>query len=48
MSELDGRKKTWVNMQVEEESVKVGESSEDALDRSKWSIGVNPIEGRLR
>ena len=27
--------------QVEEESVKVGLRSEDALCRSKWSVGVN-------
>ena len=29
--------------QVEEESVKVGIRREDALCRSKWSVGVNQI-----
>ena len=35
-------KRTW-KMQVEEESVKVGLRREDALCRSKWSVGINPI-----
>ena len=33
-------KRTW-KKQVEEESVKVGLRREDALCRSKWSVGVN-------
>ena len=35
-------KRTW-KKQVEEESVKVGLRREDALCRSKWSVGVNQI-----
>ena len=47
----DQRKKvrvwrTW-NKQVEEESVKVGLSREDALCRSKWIFGDNQIATRL-
>ena len=33
-------KRTW-ERQVEEESVKVGLRREDALCRSKWSVGIN-------
>ena len=40
-------KKTW-KQQVEEESVKVGLRKEDALCRSKWSVGVNQIDAGLR
>ena len=40
-------KRTWKN-QVEEESVKVGVRREDALCRSKWSVGVNQIAAGLR
>ena len=35
-------KRTW-NKQVEVESMKVGLRREDALCRSKWIVGVNPI-----
>ena len=35
-------KRTW-KKQVEEESMKVGLRREDALCRSKWSVGVNKI-----
>ena len=38
-------KRTW-KKQVEEESVKVGLSREDAPCRSKWIIGVNLISTR--
>ena len=34
--------------QVEEESVKVGLRREDALCRSKWSVGVDRIAAGLR
>ena len=40
------RKKTW-KKQVEEESVKVSLTMEDALGRSKWSVGVNRIAAGL-
>ena len=40
-------KRTW-KRQVEEESVKVGLRSEDALCRSKWSVGINQIAAGLR
>ena len=40
-------KRTW-KKQVEEESVKVGLRREDALCRSKWSIGINHIAAGLR
>ena len=40
-------KKTW-KKQVEEESVKIGLRREDALCRSKWSVGVNQIAAGLR
>ena len=40
---MNGRpKKTWKE-QVEEESVKVGLRRENALYRSKWSVGINQI-----
>ena len=51
--EVDGQRKkgrpkrTW-KRQVEEESVKVGLRREDALCRSKWSVGVNQIAAGLR
>ena len=34
--------------QVEEEIMKVGSRIEDALCRSKWSVGVNKIADGLR
>ena len=40
-------KRTW-KKQVEEESVKIGLRREDALCRSKWSVGVNKIAAHLR
>ena len=40
-------KRTW-KRQVEEESMKFGLRSEDALCRSKWIVGVNVIATRLR
>ena len=33
--------------QVEDESMKVGFRREDALCRSKWSVGVNKIATKL-
>ena len=51
--EVEGQRKkgrpnrTW-KKQVEEESVKVGLRKEDALCRSKWSVGVNQIAAGLR
>ena len=41
------KRRTWKN-QVEEESVKVGLRREDALCRSKWSVGVNQIAAKMR
>ena len=38
---------TWTR-QVEEDSVKVGLRREDALCRSKWSVGVNKMSSGLR
>ena len=38
---------TW-NMQAEEECVKVGLRREDALCRSRWSVGVDQIVAGLR
>ena len=40
-------KRTW-KKQVEEECVKGGLRREDALCRSKWSVGVNQISAGLR
>ena len=40
-------KRTW-EKQVEEEGVKVGLRMEDALCRSKWSVGVNQIAAWIR
>ena len=40
-------KRTW-KKQIEEESVKVGLIREDALCRSKWSVGVIQIAAGLR
>ena len=40
-------KRTW-KKQVREESVKVGLRREDALCRSKWSVGVSRIAAGLR
>ena len=40
-------KKTW-KKQVVEESVKVALRREDALCRSKWSVGINKIAAGLR
>ena len=51
--EVEGQRKigsprwTW-KKKVEEESVKVGLRREDALCRSKWSVGVNKIAAGLR
>ena len=42
-----GRPKRTCKKQVEEESVKVGLRREDALCRSKWSVGVNQIAAGL-
>ena len=49
--EVEGQRKKWRmkrtwKKQVEEESVKVGLSKEDAPCRSKWIIGVNLIANR--
>ena len=41
------RRRTW-KKQVEEESVKVDLRREDALCRSKWSVGINQIAVGLR
>ena len=52
-SEVEGQRKkgrhkrTW-KKQVEEESVRVGLRREDALCRSKKSVGVNKIVAGLR
>ena len=40
-------KRTW-KKQVDEESMKIGLRMQDALCRSKWSVGVNQIAIRLR
>ena len=40
-------KRTW-KKQVEEKSMKIGLRREDALCRSKWSVGVNKIAAGLR
>ena len=40
-------KRTW-KRQDEEECVKVGLRGEDALCRSKWSVGINQIAAELR
>ena len=40
-------KMRW-KMQVEEGSVKIGLRRQDALCRSKWSVGVNRIDAGLR
>ena len=51
--EVEGQRKkgrpkmTW-KKQVEEESVKNGMRREDALCRSKWSVGINQIVAELR
>ena len=51
--EVEGQRKygrmqrTW-KKQAEEESVKVGLRREDALYRSKWSVGINKIAAGLR
>ena len=42
-----GPRRTW-KKQVEEEGVKVGLRREDALCRSKWSVGVDQIAAGLR
>ena len=51
--EVEGQGKKWKpkrprNKQAEEESVKVCVRREDALCRSKWSVGVNQIAAGLR
>ena len=51
--EVEGQRRKWRQnrtwkKQVEEESVKVGLRMEDALCRSKWSVGVNQIAAELR
>ena len=43
-----GRPKRKCKKQIEEESVKVGLRREDALCRSKLSIGINQIVAGLR
>ena len=43
-----GRPKMTWKKPVEEESVKVGSSMEDALCLSQWSVGVNLIAVGLR
>ena len=40
-------KRTW-KRQAEESSMNVGLRMEDALCRSRWSVGVNQIATRLR
>ena len=45
---MKGRLKMTRKKQVEEEHVKVGLRREDALCRSKWSVGVNQIAAGLR
>ena len=40
-------KRMWKN-QVDEESVEVGLRREDALCRSKWSVGVSKMAAGLR
>ena len=42
------RPKRTQKRQVEDECVKVGLRREDALCRSKWSVGVNLITAGLR
>ena len=42
-----GRPRWTCKKQVEEVSVKVGLGREDALCRSKWSVGVNQIHSVL-
>ena len=44
---VKGSKRGCGKKLVEEESVKVGLRREDALCRSKWSVGVNQIEVNL-
>ena len=51
--EVEGQRKKWKlnrtwKRQVEEESMKVGLRREDALCRSKWSVGVNKIASGRR
>ena len=47
--EVEGqRKKGSLLRQTGEESVKVSLRREDALCRSKWSVGVDPIAAWLR
>ena len=51
--EVESQWKKWMSKglwskQVEEESVKVGMRREDALCRSRWSVGVNQIAACLR
>ena len=51
--EVEGQRKKWRpkrtwKKQVEEESVKVCLRMEDALCRSRWSVGVNQIATGLR
>ena len=41
------RKRTW-KKQADEESEMVGLRKEDALCRSKWSVGVNQIAAGLK
>ena len=52
-SDVEGqRKKGWLKrtwkMQVEEKSVNSGLRREDALCRSRWSVGVDQIAAGLR
>ena len=43
-----GRPKRMWKKQVEDKSVKIGLTWEDALCRSKWSAGINQIAVGLR
>ena len=43
-----GRPKRSWKREIDEESVKVGLRRNDALCRSKWSVGVNKIAAGLR
>ena len=48
MSNGEGRLMKKCKKQAEEESVKVGLRSEDALCRSMWSVGVRRIAAMWR
>ena len=44
----NGRLKMTWKKQIEEESVKIGLRVEDALCRSRWSVGISQIAAGLR